>query len=398
MKIWVVDQNANLMYYGYSLCLGLAHQGSEVTLVSRYGYQWQTKPHPRIHLRGVFSRFSVRLLEKFPFLGKIPLLRTLLKIIEYPFSYIAFFKLLRREEPDIIHFQYALIPLIDSFVFRRLKKKGIPFVFTVHNIVQPRKIKLNDSFLHWSYGFVDRFIVHSQANAVEFSRHYGLKNDRISVIPHGNYNAYITEANLTQGKARQRLDLPPNRPIILFFGIIFKFKGLEFLIQALEQASGDQAPLLLVAGKPATDFAPYQREIERLGLQDRVLQRLEFIPNEDLQWYFAACDVVALPYTRITQSGVLLTAYSFGKPTVATRVGSFPETVLEGKTGFLADPGDVSSLAQALDKALSDPERLAEMSRFTKEHSDREYDWDRIGEKTRALYQEALSAANRGSN
>jgi D-inositol-3-phosphate glycosyltransferase len=392
LKVWIVDQNANLMYYGYSLCMGLAHSGCDVTLVTKCNYQWENQPHPQIKISEVFSAFSTRLVEKYNFLQTNRVLRTGIKALEYPLSYLSFIRLYFKEKPDIIHFQYALIPIVDSLVFKFLKVLGLPCVFTVHNIVQPRKIQINDYFLKLSYKCISHFVVHSNANKTEFSHHYRLAPDRIRVIPHGNYNAYITDHTLTRDTARQSLKVASDRHVILFFGIIFKFKGLEYLLRALSKIPPDSRPILMIAGKPSDGFDSYQEEIDQLGIGDDVCTRLEFIPNDELQLYFTATDLVILPYTRITQSGVMLTAFSFGKPVVATRVGSFPETIIEGKNGYLAEPQDVDSLSTAISRALADPAHLEDMSRFSKEYSDREFNWDSIAQQTLSLYQEAKAA------
>lgn len=395
MKVWIVDQNANLIYSGYSLCLGLAENGCQVTIITRSDYEWQGPPHDRIQVLELFSRWSMRLIKTSKFFEKNRLFRMLLKGIEYPLGYISFFRHYRREKPDVIHFQYANVPLVEWLVFTILNWCKTPFVFTVHNIIQPRQTALDKVLYRAVYRQIEHFVAHSQLNKNELHHIFEIDRAQIHVIPLGNYNVFIPDNLPDSMSARQNLNLPVDRRIVLFFGIIFKFKGLEYLIRSLSHIDPNERPLLVVAGKPVEGFADYDAEIEQYALQNDVDKRLGFIPNDELPLYFSAADVVALPYNRITQSGVILTAFSFGKPVVATRVGSFPETVLEGQNGYLVDPKDSYQLAEALRRILQDENKLAEMSRFTKIHADEKYDWNRIAAQTIRLYTQAIEAVRK---
>ena len=157
----------------------------------------------------------------------------------------------------------------------------------------------------------------------------------------------------------------------------------------------DPDPLLLIVGKPIEGFGDYDRKIKALGLDNMIRKCLEYVSNHELSLYFKAADIVALPYTRTTQSGVILTAFSFGKPVIATSVGSFPETVIQGETGYLVPPCDEESLGQAITDILNDGEKLKEMGCAAKRHSDEVYDWVHIGKKTMKLYQKILEDKNR---
>ena len=393
MKVWIVDQNANLMYYAYSLALGLVQNGCEVSIVTCKDYEWTGPPSQRIQVVEAFFRWSTPLIKRFGLLRKARSLRMALKAIEYPFGYLFLLNRYRHEKPDIIHFQYANIPAIERLVFGILRRYRIPFLLTVHNIVQPRPGPLDNALFGPLYRRMPHLVVHSNDNKNALQTLFGVAADRIHVIAHGNYNAYLPTTMPDQGAARDAIGVPRDSKIVLFFGIIFEFKGLDVLIRALAQVDREIKPFLVIAGQPSQGFEKYAAEIQRLNLEQCVLTRLEFISYEELTLLFSAADVVALPYKRISQSGVMFVAFSFGRPVVATRVGSFPETVVEGQNGYLVEPESDSELGAALNRILRDEAELRRMSMTAKRISDERYDWSEIAATTLKVYEEAREAA-----
>jgi glycosyltransferase involved in cell wall biosynthesis len=147
--------------------------------------------------------------------------------------------------------------------------------------------------------------------------------------------------------AKERLKVNESK-VLLFFGIVRKYKGLMTLIEAFPEIhryfKGDVR--LLIAGEFYESLTEYVRAIEQTGCADKITLHNRFIPNESVGDYFQAADVVVLPYLTASQSGVTQMAYGFGKPVIASAVGGLPETVEEGETGLLFSLGDSASLAQ----------------------------------------------------
>jgi glycosyltransferase involved in cell wall biosynthesis len=137
-------------------------------------------------------------------------------------------------------------------------------------------------------------------------------------------------------------------PTALFFGLIRPYKGLDVLLRAVALARRRVPLQLVVAGEFYQDRAPYEALLEQLELRGAVQLLDRYVPNEEVEGYFKAADVVVLPYVSATQSGIAQTALLFGRPVIVTRVGGLPEAVRPGETGYVVPPNDPEALAAAL--------------------------------------------------
>ncbi|MEQ9103402.1 MAG: glycosyltransferase [Rhodothermales bacterium] len=215
---------------------------------------------------------------------------------------------------------------------------------------------------------MDRVVALSAAVADDIAELGGRRRDEIEVRPHPVYNQFGEAVDKTA--ARKSLGLPPGRPedlpeegpegrtgarpVILFFGLVRAYKGLDVLLEALARLPVDQRPEphLVVAGEFYEDEATYREHAERLGLANRVHFHGRYISDEDVHTYFSAADIVVQPYRHATQSGVVQTAFQFGRPVIVTRVGGLPDMVQDGEDGLIAEPDDPASLADRLEHAL----------------------------------------------
>ena len=160
---------------------------------------------------------------------------------------------------------------------------------------------------------------------------------------------------MTAVDAKRLLGIRSTERVMLCFGQIAPYKGLEYLIAAFsEVAKGNRSYRLIIAGKVKKGQNEYWNEIRRKiagsGVQNQIIERIEHIPDEEVELYFKAADVLIVPYVHIFQSGVPFLAYSFGLPVIATDVGSLREDIVEGRTGFVCQPQDSSDLARTIDK------------------------------------------------
>jgi len=282
-----------------------------------------------------------------------------------------------------------------TFLLAYYKLLGKRVVFTVHN-VNIRQRDGNDSAfnrftLGVQYRLVDHLFVHTQQMATELAKSFGVPAAKISVIPFGINNT-VPDTVLTPAEARSRLGLDPRDKVILFFGNIARYKGLEFLVDALPAvvAAHPQARLI-VAGRPKGAEAYWlgiEERIAALGLDARVTKRIEYVPDAETEVYFKAADLLVLPYTHVFQSGVLFLGYNFGLPAVAADVGALREEIIEGETGFVCPPVDAAALATAINRFFTSdlfhglPSRRPGIRAYAAER----YSWAKVAAISRRVY------------
>ena len=238
-------------------------------------------------------------------------------------------------------------------LYYRLLGKRI--VLTVHNVNANKRdckdTRLNRLTLRIQYRLAHHIFVHTEKMKCELLEDFGQDGGRVTVIPFGINNA-VPNTALTPAAAKQRLGLGKDEKVILFFGRITPYKGLEYLIAAFRQivARGENYRLI-IAGKPDNCeryWSAIREEIREDVRGEQVVLNAEFIPDEETEVYFKAADTVVLPYREIYQSGVLFLGHSFGLPVLAADVGSLKDDIVEGKTGLTFRPEDPADLARAI--------------------------------------------------
>jgi glycosyltransferase involved in cell wall biosynthesis len=279
------------------------------------------------------------------------------------------------------------------------KVLGKKIVLTAHNVNAGVR-DLNDSRLNrltlrFQYRLADHIFVHTEQMKRELVKNLGVAGSRVTVIPFGINNA-VPNTRLTPGDARRRLGIHESERAILFFGRIAPYKGLEYLISAFRQVLARRNDYrLIIAGRPK-NCEEYWRAIRATIQEDvqagRILLRTDFIPDAETEVYFKAADVLALPYRRIYQSGVLFLGHSFGLPVLAADVGSLREDIVDGQTGYIFRPEDPANLAWTIERyfasdlyAQLDSRRQEIRNYATERHS-----WDGIAETTMSVYASLL--------
>ena len=178
---------------------------------------------------------------------------------------------------------------------------------------------------------------------------------KIAVVHHPAYELPGAPEPPSRAEARRRLELDPKEPVFLFFGLVRPYKGLDTLIEALALLPSEKAWHCVVAGEFYQDRAPYDARIAELGLRERMVVHDRFVSPRLAPDYFAACDVVVLPYHHATQSGVAALAFAMHRPVLTTRVGAIPETVREDLNGWIVPPDDPGALAARMRSVVEDP-------------------------------------------
>jgi len=261
-----------------------------------------------------------------------------------PLNWIRTGNRIRRQQPDLVLIRFWLPFMGPCFgtLARRIKRnRNIPVIAVIDNII-PHEKRIGDRlFTRYFVKPVDAFVTMSR-QVLEDTRRFDTKKPRI-LSPHPLYDQF-GEA-VPPGMAKRHLQLDPQTHYVMFFGFIREYKGLDLLLKAFAEEPVKQLPVkLLVAGEFYADQKTYLDMVKQYRLEDRVVWRSEFIPDEQVRYYFSACDLVVQPYKTATQSGISQIAYHFEKPMIVTRVGGLPEIVPDGKAGYVTekDPGEIA--------------------------------------------------------
>jgi glycosyltransferase involved in cell wall biosynthesis len=303
---------------------------------------------------------------------------------------VLFYLTRNRRSTRVAHFQFFRNERIESLLFPLLRLAGVRLVFTAHNVVPHESNRLDQVSRRVIYGNAQAIIVHSQYIKDKLILQFKVSPQKIWVIPHGHFDHYLPDQPLERSQARATLGLDDRDQVVMFFGFIRAYKGLDLLLDGFAQASRQNGRLKLVIAGAAQSRQmedQYRARIERDGLQAAVIYRPGYVAFEDVARYFAAADLVALPYSAIDHSGIVHLAYSFGKPVIATRVGDFPEMIETGRSGFLLARHDADCMAQTLLDIFSGEHDLAAMGAYARELSATKYSWLEIAKKTRAVYE-----------
>lgn len=264
-----------------------------------------------------------------------------------PANWLLVGKKLQKERPDLVVVRFWL-PLMGpalGTVIRQVKKNGHTKVICVADNVIPHEKRPGDkSFTRYFLAQCDAFITMSE-KVLQDLRSFE-PNKPAELVPHPLYDNFGHPLSKTE--AREKLGLPVHDKILLFFGFIRHYKGLDLLLQAMaDDRIKTENIKLLVAGEFYEDDKPYQQLISDHDLASSVFLRTGFIPDQDVKLYLSAADGVVQPYRNATQSGVTPLAYHFEKPMVVTNVGGLPSLVPHQKAGLVVEPNS-GAIAEAI--------------------------------------------------
>lgn len=272
-----------------------------------------------------------------------------LNILRYVISYLVF---IRRNRGIPVHViglfstRFSAVSLLEAWLTRTFAGH---YVLTAHNFLpHDSHTRWNRIFWRLIYRSAKFLVTHSPKLARDLSEHFGIDDDRIVYVPHGVDR--LVPRDVAAGlEMRRRFGIPTDARVILFFGAIAPYKGLDLLCQALARTSTTDRCCLLIAGRcKGAAFRDAVREmIEHHPAKDRIYWWDGFVPEAEVPALLNAADAVCLPYRRIDQSGVLFMALSNGLPVIATDVGIFRD-VLDDDTGLIVPPDDPAALADAL--------------------------------------------------
>ena len=254
-----------------------------------------------------------------------------------PFNWIAVARFIKKQKPDAIIFRFWLPFFGPSLgTIGRLVKRGTNIkVFALTDNVLPHEKRVGDKpFTKYFIKSCHGFITMSQKVFADLG--VFTSNAHKICTPHPMYETYGEK--VSRAEARQKLGLNESDKIILFFGLIRKYKGLDFLLEAMADERIKKLGIkLLVAGEYYEDKQVYLDSVEKNHLQDSVIFHSHFIANDDVRYYFCACNIVGQTYRNATNSGVTMVGYYYEKPMLVTNVGGLAEIVPHGKAGYVID-------------------------------------------------------------
>ena len=263
-----------------------------------------------------------------------------------PFNWLRIGNELKAMAPDLIIVRYWL-PLMGpclGSILRRVKKNRKTKIICIADNIIPHEHRPGDTlFTKYFVKPIDAFVTMSEKVKSDLLQFSSKPSKRIVHPLYDNFGESVSKE-----EARKKLILPEKEKIILFFGFIRKYKGLDLLLEAMNDVRIRQSGIrLLVAGEFYDNRTEYDAIIDKLNLADKLILRTDFIADSEVRYYLSAADFVIQPYKNATQSGVTPLAYHFEKPMLVTNVGGLPDLVPDGKVGVITEP-DPESIASGI--------------------------------------------------
>ncbi|HEX4188310.1 MAG TPA: glycosyltransferase family 4 protein [Solirubrobacteraceae bacterium] len=367
MRVQIVDPSAYTPPYDHALCRALAAAGADVELyTSRFVYG-PVAPEEGYVRRETFYRLATRL--------RRARLRRAVKLAEHVPDMLRYRHAAR--DADIVHLQWLTVQQLDRHLLPRGRRRP-PLVLTAHDVLprEPRRGQLGAQ--RRLYDRVDAVVVHSEHGRRRLTVELGIEPSRVHVIPHGVFEHLAREPSEPQE--------PSRRPIVLCFGLMRPYKGIDLLLEAWRAIDDAE---LWIAGMPRMDIAPL-----RASAPPNVRFFPRFITDAEIPGFFRAADLVVLPYREIDQSGVLFTALAFGKPLLLSDVGGFPEVAAAGAARTFP-AGDAAALRAALEELLADRAALSALADGARDAASGSYSWAAVAARTLELYESLLGGDRR---
>jgi glycosyltransferase involved in cell wall biosynthesis len=373
MKVQLVDPSAFTPPYDRALAAALGRAGAEVELLTSRFLYGPVPPADGYRVDELFyRRAGARGLDapaRLPF-----------KAAEHVPDML---RLRRALDGDVVHYQWLTIPSLD----RLLLPPQHPRVMTAHYILPPDPSRRQLQSAHRTFGAMDAVVAHSEHSATRLRNEVGLDPAKVRVIPHGAFD-YLT-------RLPEEKPLPPELegaegPVVLSFGLLRPYKGVEHLIEAFAQVAGSNPGAeLWIVGNPRMDVEPLRRQAREASGRVRFVTR--FVDDAEIPAIFRRADLVVLPYLEAEHSGVLYTGLAFGKPLLLSAVGGFPEVAATG-AARLVPPGDTAALAATLDDLLGDGAARTELAAAATTAAAGPYSWDQTARLTMDLYRALIEA------
>jgi len=370
MKVVIIDSLVG-NDYTINLCRGLQEVIEDLTLIVPKNRPVELKSHVKVKHWAPSKDLKIN---------------KMIKVVDY-FFYLIRMLFFIKSKKCIVHFQFFRRKL-DIYFLALLRILGTRIVYTAHNVLPHEVTKFDRFRAKILYKSVAVIIVHSNFIREKLIKEFPANAAKIHIVPHGNFDNYLPKEVLTKEEARSVFGLSINEKVILFFGYIREYKGLDLLIEAFELvAEKNNNITLIIAGAPVNTelLKKYEHQILKSKFRERIIYHLNFIPSDKIPVYFESSDVVILPYKSIDHSGIIHLAYSFSKPVIATDVGDFSENIEHNKSGKILERNTPAELAEVILESCSTDD-LKKMGEYAKCLSESKYSWKNIAKLTTNIY------------
>lgn len=384
-RICIYDPGHFTPYYNAGLCTRFAALGHPCELITSPEAFEPVPPAGAYRVRYAF----------FPFLGGAlgrllryrPTLRRICKGFAYPLGIWRTWIALRRQEPGVFHIHFSVFPSLDAILVQALARRGWRIIYTLQ---EPHP---SGPLNRWRYARLiraaSRVCMHSEPLAARLRELFPWAERKIVALTHGADIPALPSA-AARRQARAALGVTPDQFLLLFFGMIKPYKGLEDLLDAmpgiLQRFPNTR---LLIAGEPLMNMRPVMERIAALP-EGAVILRLGFVPQAEVENCFAAADLVVAAYRAIAASAVVLQAQGYGCPVLATPIGALPALLENGRCGILAGP----DLAASIVSAIAAPDQLQALARAGRQRLEQVHSWEAVAEETLRLYALTEAAAD----
>jgi glycosyltransferase involved in cell wall biosynthesis len=287
-----------------------------------------------------------------------------------------------------VHVQSFRVTAVEAPLYFLMRPWLRRLVVTAHNVVPHEPRRWHRAFYGRWYRLADRIHVLSSYARDRLIAEFGVDRDKLLLTPHGNYEGFVAGHPPDVGAAcRSSFGIPKDARVILFFGSIRPYKGVDRLLDAFELLAQAEDLHLVIAGAAAPELArEIDARIERSTARERIRLRARFSTDTELAGLLQMADVVVLPYAHVYQSGVLLLAMSFGKAIIASDIEGLREYLDDGVEGVLCDTTKPARLAREMLALAREDGRRAALGAAAREASLESYAWDEIAGQIEGLY------------
>ena len=396
MKIAFIEPagKGGMIHYAFQLCRGLAARGADVTLITDQNYELEALQAP-FRVETVMKLWDARPAGTLKTGAIASVARKVRRVWRAMLYYREWLRVINRVaalKPDVvllgdIRFPFDLFPLM-------LLRRRVQFMADICHNVRPfaasggktgglfDESSTTAKFYRRIYRLFDAVFVHFERNRKEFTDTFGIPDERVAVIVHGNEAVFgeLRRADATPAHVRKRLGIGAGEKIVLFFGLLSKYKGTDVLLEAFPRIHRETGARLVLAGfpSPELDLDAQRRRAREIGVENVVTWFPEYIPTDELAAWMEMASVSVFPYRDIYQSGALHVPHTFGVPIVASAVRAMQDVVDHERSGLLVPPGEPDALATAIIRILKDDAFAKRLGENAAADAKTKFSWEMI--------------------